>query len=361
MTSAHPTSPELSAPSTLVLGVDVADRHSFVCVLGPTGEAIREDRVATTPEAFSTYFATYAGSRVAIEIGTHAHWMAQVLTTVGCEVLIANARRVALIARSQRKSDRNDAKLIAELARVAPHLLQPVQPREDRIMEARCLLKARDALVRTRTNLVNAARGLVKPFGVRLPSCSSPTFAKKATAAVPEELRAAILPMLEVIAQLTNKIAVLDRDVEHLGKTEYPVTLRLREIAGVGPLTTLAFVLAIGDPHRFRNSRSVGAYFGLTPKMYDSGDSSPQLRITKSGDPLVRRLLVSCAHYILGHFGPPCDLRDYGLALSQRGGRNAKKRAVVAVARKLAVLLHRLWITGESYQPRRNAPLPHHN
>ena len=162
-------------------------------------------------------------------------------------------------------------------------------------------------------------------------------------------------PLLEEIGSLTARIRAFDKVIEELCAEKYPETEIVRQVTGVGPLTALAFVLAIEDPSRFARSRTVGAYFGLVPKQRDSGDQEPQLRIAKTGDEHVRRLLVGSAQYILGPFGPDCDLRRFGLALAARGGKNAKKRAAVAVARKLAVLLHRLWVTGAEYEPLRQA------
>jgi len=147
-----------------------------------------------------------------------------------------------------------------------------------------------------------------------------------------------------------------DEKMEKLGSEQYPQTKLLRQVKGVGPITALAYVLTLENPQRFAQSRDVGPYLGLVPKQEDSGDNQPQLRITKMGDMMLRRLLVGSAHYILGPFGPDTDLRRYGIRLSERGGKNAKKRAVVAVARKLAVLLHSLWVSGEVYEPLRHAP-----
>jgi len=141
-----------------------------------------------------------------------------------------------------------------------------------------------------------------------------------------------------------------DRRVEELAK-KYGHTKLLRQVKGVGALTSLAYVLTLEKPERFPKSRDVGPYVGLVPKQEDSGESQPQLGISKAGDTMVRKLLVGSAHYILGPFGPDTDLRRYGLRLCERGGKNAKKRAAVAVARKLAVLLHRLWVSGEVYEP----------
>jgi len=155
---------------------------------------------------------------------------------------------------------------------------------------------------------------------------------------------------------LSDCIKVYDERIEKLGQDKYAHTELLRQVKGVGPLTSLAYVLTLENPDRFAKSRDVGPYLGLVPKQEESGDSQPQLGISKVGDVMLRRLLVGSAHYILGPFGPDTDLRRYGLRLCERGGKNAKKRAAVAVARKLAVLLHRLWISGEVYEPLRHAP-----
>jgi transposase len=168
---------------------------------------------------------------------------------------------------------------------------------------------------------------------------------------VPAELAPALTPVLEVIADLTRRIRAAEVQLAALTAERHPVAQRLQQPAGVGPLTALAFVLLIEDPKRFRKSRDVGPYFGLVPRLDESGASSPQLRISKAGDEFGRRLLVSAAQYILGPFGPECDLRRHGLAIAQRGGKNAKKRAVIAVARKLAVLLHQLWVSEAPYDP----------
>lgn len=161
--------------------------------------------------------------------------------------------------------------------------------------------------------------------------------------------------MLDVIAVLGKEVGRYDRQVETLAATRHPETTALRQVPGVGALTALSYVLTLEDPARFPKSRAVGSYLGLRPKQRDSGESTPALRISKRGDAHLRRLLVGSAHYILGPFGPDTDLRRWGLTLAARGGTNAKKRAVVAVARKLAVLLHRLWVTGEVYEPLRLA------
>jgi transposase len=217
------------------------------------------------------------------------------------------------------------------------------------------MLRARDALVAARTEIINTTRGLVKSMGTRLPKCSSRSFAQKGEEAVAVEMREALLPLVRLAATLSADIKEYDKKIETLGQEKYGHTALLRQVKGVGPITSLAYVLTLENPQRFAKSRDVGPYLGLVPKQEDSGESQPQLGISKAGDTMVRKLLVGSAQYILGPFGPDTDLRRYGLRLCERGGKNAKKRAAVAVARKLAVLLHRLWVSGEVYEPLHNA------
>jgi transposase len=277
--------------------------------------------------------------------------VSRLLARQGHEVIVANPRRVRLIAESDAKSDQFDAELLARLGRLDPALLSPIVHRGEEAQRHLVLLRARDGLVRARTQLINQVRGFAKSLGSRLPSSSSESFPKRVRSAVSEDLFPGLQTMLGMIEQLTGEIGRMDREVGHLCKERYPETEMLRQVKGVGPITALCFMLTLEDPNRFHRSRSVGAYLGLRPRRRNSGEQRPQLRITKSGDEFLRRLLVSAAHYILGPFGPDTELRRFGLRLAERGGKAAKKRAVVAVARRLAVLLHRLWLTGEEYQP----------
>jgi transposase len=164
-------------------------------------------------------------------------------------------------------------------------------------------------------------------------------------------LRPALEPLLETIASMTERIREYDRELQTLASELYPETKLLQQVHGVGTLTALAFVLTLEDPSRFATSRVVGAYLGLVPGKDQSGERDPQKGISKRGNGLLRKLLVGSAHRILGPFGEDSDLRRHGLKIAERGGKNAKKRAVVAVARKLSVLLHRLWVGGEVYEP----------
>lgn len=335
------------------IGLDLGDKMSQACAIDAAGKVGKEEAVGTTPEALTRFFSCYPRARVALEVGTHSPWIARLLEELGLEVIVANPRKVRLIGENHRKNDRMDAELLTRLARVDPRLLFPIRHRGADAQADLTLLRARDALVRNRTSLINHVRGSVKSLGARLPSCSSPSFARRAAAHLPTPLHPALAPLLEEIARLTALIRGYDRMIEQLCAERYPETARLREVQGVGPITALAFVLTLEDPARFSRSRKVGAYLGLVSRQRDSSTSRPQLRISKAGDAYLRRLLVSCAQYILGHFGQDCYLRRYGEAIANRGGKNAKKRAVVAVARKLAVLLHQLWQNGQPYEPSR--------
>jgi transposase len=269
--------------------------------------------------------------------------------------LVANARKLRLIYANKRKTDEMDAEKLARLARLDPKLLYPLKHRGEESQAHMAIIRSREALVGCRTQLVNHVRGAVKSFGARLPKCPARSFHNKAAEHIPEVLRPALGPILEQIGSLTERIREYDRKLEEISKVSYPETDLLRQVEGIGPLTALTFVLTLEDPHRFERSRSVGAYLGLVPAQDQSGDRNPQKRISKEGDEMLRKLLVGSAHYILGPFGSDSDLRRHGEKIASRGAKNAKKRAAVAVARKLSVLLHRLWVSGEVYEPLYNA------
>ena len=322
---------------------------------------MEESRLPTSESALRRKFSTMGHSRVAMEVGTHSPWVSRLLTELGHEVIVADARKLRLIYRNPRKNDRIDAEYLARLARLDPQLLSPVRHRSPEAQADLALIRSRDALVRARTMLINHMRGMAKSFGERLPACSADSFHHKVCEAMPQALQPAFKPLLDTIGEMTDRIRAYHRQIEDLCRSRYPQTKELRQVDGVGALTSLAYILSLEDPARFRKSRELGPFLGMVPRQYQSGGADPQLRITtpsrcpcgKTGDAYLRRLLVGSAQYILGPFGPDCDLRRWGLRLAERGGTNAKKRAVVGVARKLAVLLHRLWLTREDYQPLR--------
>jgi transposase len=338
----------------LTVGVDLGDQGSHYCILGLEGETLAEGQLRTTQEDLATFFQGLNAARV-VEVGTHTAWVQEVISGCGHEVLVANPRLMDGSKRRKRKNDRIDGNKLARLGRVDPESLYPIQHRSREVRQDLGMLRARDAWVAGRTEIINTTRGLVKSMGRRLPKCSSRSFAQKGEEAVAVEMREALLPLVRLAATLSADIKEYDKKIEALGQEKYGHTALLRQVKGVGPITALAYVLTLENPQRFAKSRDVGPYLGLVPKQEDSGESQPQLGISKAGDTMVRKLLVGSAQYILGPFGPDTDLRRYGLRLCERGGKNAKKRAAVAVARKLAVLLHRLWVSGEVYEPLHHA------
>ncbi len=335
----------------VVMGIDLGDRFSQYAVIDGKGVIIEEGRVPTVSEGFTKLLGARQPMRVVIETGTPSPWVSRLVASFGHEVVVANSRKVKLISQSKNKRDRVDARMLARLGRADVELLSPVRHRSELTQRRRAWLLARDAAVQARTQLINHTRGIVKSLGQRLPSCSAESFVKKAVPSIPQTLQAALSPLVPVIEALTNAIRQYDQQLAALSREHYPITERLQQVAGVGPITALAYVLTLEDPGRFRGSRSVGAYLGLVPGTHESGEQVPQMHITKQGDVMMRRLLVNAAQYILGAFGPDCDLRRHGLRIAERGGKIAKKRAVVAVARKLAVLLHKLWTDQVDYDP----------
>lgn len=342
----------------MIIGMDLGDKSSRYCVLKADGEVLSEGRVATSKKAMVEKFSKMRGSRVAMEVGTHSPWLSRLLSGLGMEVIVANARQVQLISASSRKNDRVDAQTLARLARVDPKLLRPIRHRSEAAQRDLMKIRMRAALVEARTSLINTARGLTKAMGERLPKCDADAMGVEQLKEMPAEWNTCLEPLMKPIEKLTEQIQELDGELEQIARSRYPETELLRQVSGVGTLIALTFVLTVEDRERFQKSRDVGCYVGLRPRQSDSGERQPQLRISKEGDPYLRKLLVQGAHCILGRRGPDTDLKRWGLKLAERGGKNAKKRALVGVARKLAVLLHSLWVTGEVYEPLRHSQAP---
>jgi transposase len=335
----------------ITVGMDMGDKSHRICVLDEAGSVMRTEEVANTQRALAKCFGALPPCVVAIEAGTHSPWVSRLLTGLGHEVLVGNPRKLRAIWDTVRKTDERDAEMLARIARFDRKLLCPVHHRGQEAQEHLAVIKARDQLVRVRAQLIAHVRATVKATGHRVASCSADAFHHRAAAGLPAGLHAAINGLLETIGGLTQSVHRYDKDIQALNDDRYPETAKLRAVKGVGPITSLAYVLTLEEAGRFDKSRSVGPFLGLTPRCDKSGQIDKQLRISKTGDEYLRRLLVGSAQYILGPFAPDCQLRRFGHKLARRGGKNAKRRAVVAVARKLAVLLHSLWSTGQPYDP----------
>jgi len=339
----------------LTIGLDLGDRNSWYCVLDERGQIQLEQRVGTNAKGLREVFGAMPRSRIALEIGTHSPWISRMLSDLGHEVIVANARKVRLIGESRKKDDRMDAQTLARLARIDPQLLSPVKHRSAKAQADLTLIRARAGLVRARTALVNTARGLAKSYGERLRGCNVRNMNAEKAEGLSPELQRALEPLLACIESVSEQIREYNERIEDLAQASYPRTALLKQVKGVGTLIALTYMLTLEDPHRFQKSRDVGCYLGLQPGRRNSGKSEPQLHISKEGDPYLRTLLVQGAQHILGPFGIDCDLRRWGLKLAERGGKSGKKRAIVATARKLAVLLHHLWLSGEAYEPLHNS------
>lgn len=340
--------------TTETIGCDLGDRYSHLCVLDISGQVTERARVKTSQSGFRKWFAGRASSTVIIEVGTHSRWVETQLQKLGHEVIVANAREVRLIYHGKRKNDRLDAEKLARLGRMDRKLLCPIQHRTEVTQTALTVLRCRDQLVETRTGMVNHVRGVSKSFGLRIKKGDICSFCRRARQSLSEKNLLVVLePILSCIEEVSKRIKQYEIEITKMANNSRAAQAIL-PIHGVGELTAMAFILTLENPSRFEKSRDVGAYLGLVPRERQTGNSDPELRISKAGDGFVRKLLVNCAQYILGPFGRDSDLRRYGIRLMGRGGKNDKKKAVIAVARKLAVLMHRLWVTGEVYEPLRN-------
>ena len=333
----------------ITIGLDLGDRRHRFCVIDGEGKVVEEGTLVNSRECLSELSGHYPGALIVMEAGCHSPWISRHLKEAGCEVVVSNPRKSRAIYQHERKSDRRDALMLARIARMDRALLYPVRHGSEQAQEDLLRIKLRDSLVRARVGLINAVRFTLKSLGYTVTNPSTERFHKVIEGQIPESVKNVIAPSVQAIAELSLRIKLLDREIMTLVRN-YPETAWLQQIPGVGPITALYFILKIGDPARFERGRDVGAFLGLCPRRDQSGENDPQLRISKRGDIYLRRLLVSAAQYILGPFGPPSALREYGLALAAGGAARAKKRAVVAVARKLSVLLLTLWKNQSAYQ-----------
>jgi len=336
-----------------VIGLDLGDKQNVAVVFDEDGTESKAVKISNTKVAMGKYFSKHAGAVVVMEAGTHSGWISRLLEGMGHDVWVGNPRRLRAIWDASDKSDERDARVLGLMYRLEPRLLHRIHHRGETAQCDLAMIKSRQILVDTRTKLVNHVRFVVKGMGQRISSCSAASFHKRAVSEIPESLKDALIPVVDQIAQITETIKGFDKSIDRLAAERYPETGLLIQVDGVGSLTALAFVLTIENAGRFEKSRDVGAYLGLTPKRDQSGETDKQLSITKQGNKYLRKLLIGSSQYIMGPFGKDCDLQRHGMRIASRGGKNAKRRAVVAVARKLSVLLHSLWANQSVYEPLR--------
>ena len=339
------------------VGIDLGDKKSRVCILDEGGQVVLQEWVVTTPEAFFKRFHGETKMDLAMEVGAHSRWASDLLRRCGHRVVVADPRQIGLITKSNAKSDKRDARTLAQLLRADARLLSPIEHRAENLQMDLTVIRTRDNLIETRTRLVTSVRGVVKATGGRLPRGETSSFPQQVGDLIPEPLRPAVGPVLEVIDRWNEAVYEYDCLLEHWAETRYEESRRLIQVKGVGTLTALTFLLTVGDKERFSRTRDIGAFVGLRPRLGQSGDNEPELRITKAGDGLLRKTLVECAQYMVGPFGQDSDLRRWGLKMiaAGNGSKRARQRAAVGVARRLAVLLMSLWKSGQSYDPLRHS------
>lgn len=340
----------------LTIGIDVGDQRSHSCVVDASRTVLEEFSFATA-ELERCRKLRREPCQIILEVGPHSRWMQKSLERLGHTVRVVDARKIQLISRSNTKTDKRDARTLAQLGAGVPELLGDIKHRSEQAQADLTVLLTRDHFIQLRTATINRVRGVLKSTGVKVPRMSTKVFHARVDKLVPARLQSGVLPLLEELKTLHQRIRALDKEIGSIAE-RYPAVAKLIAVQGVGTLTALAFVLSLDDPSRFRKSRDVGPFIGLTPRKRASGEADPQLSITRSGNPYLRRILVQAAHYILGPFGPDCLLRCHGMRIHASGGKHAKKRAAVAVARKLAVVLHRLWMSETPYDPWHGAQAP---
>lgn len=336
------------------VAIDVHDQYSQICVMNQDREVLVEAKVRTTRAALTEFFCNRARSRVIFETGPHALWIGELMTELGHEPVSCHPRRVRLIAESRNKNDRVDAEFLVRLSWSDLELIKPIQQRSRQTLEQRSVIRTRAALVETRKQLRTMLRGMVKPFGVRLPSSKVRALAAAAEAPLPAQVALSVDAILQTVGTIGEQIRRLDEQIEQTIAV-HPVATRLQTIPGVGPLVSAAFIYAIEDPARFA-ARDVGPYLGLTPPNRSSAGKKlrPKER-ARPGDPYVRALLVQAAWTLLNSRSES-ELAQWGRRLLERIG---PKKTAIAVARKLATVMHHLWLHSEDFcpHPKPNRPI----
>lgn len=330
------------------VGLDVSLRQTAVCVVDQAGKIMREGMIDSDPDAICNFIRTAAANlaRIGLETGATSTWLWTELKKRGLPVVCIDARHAKAALKMQiNKSDRNDAAGIARIMQTGWY--KEVRVKDLDSHAVRALLASRALLVELKRDLENQIRGLLKNFGLVIGRAKMSTFTTRATKLIDgrPELAAAIEPLLKARDALAGQIEGLDRKVLRLARSE-PQVRRFMTVPGVGPITALCYLATIDDPARFKKSRSVGAYVGLTTRRYASGETDRTGRISKCGDGMLRSYLYEAANVLLTRVTKWSALKAWGMRIAKRRSMN---KARVAVARKLAVILHKMWIDGTEF------------
>jgi transposase len=331
------------------VGLDVSLKLTAICVVDQTGTVMREGVVVSDPETIAEFVTSNAPSvvRIGLETGPTATWLWTELKQLGLPVICIDARHAKAVLKMQiNKSDRNDAAGIARIMQTG--WFKEVRVKDLDSHSVRALLASRAVLVKIKRDLENQVRGLLKNLGLVIGRAKLNVFAKRAEELIEgrPELMAAVRPLLDARNAIEQQVDDLDRKVMRLARNNAQVR-RFMTAPGVGPITALCFLATIDDPTRFKRSRSVGAYVGLTTRRYASGEIDWTGRISKCGDAMLRSYLYEAANVLLTRVAKWSTLKAWGIRLAKRSGL---RKAKVAVARKLAVILHRMWIEGTEFK-----------
>jgi transposase len=333
----------------IFVGLDISQRFTHLCAVDQEGSRIWQGKCLSTPEEISETIRSKipGATTIGMESGTLSVWLWHALRDMGMPVVCLHAKHVARFLELRlNKTDKNDARGIAEYLQKGNCLVVNVKTLE--CYRLRAIMGMRAQLVGIRTDLKNQIRGVLKTYGLVVSHSEEKGFDAKLRATTKgfPDLRKVIEPLLQVLESVQKQTLSLDKMVEDFARND-KVCSHLMTIPGIGAVTALAYTSAVDDPKRFRKSRSVGAYLGLTSRRYQSGEVDREGRISKWGDRLVRSYLFEAASALLTRTKSFCSLKSWGLRVAKRSGMN---KARVAVARKLAVIMHQMWTTGEEFR-----------
>ena len=341
------------------IGLDVSQRQTAICIVDSSGKLIAEGKVLTLPSDIHGWIKGHVDIdkviNAGLEAGAMSNWLGTELKQLGLPIICLETFQAHRFLETHRnKTDKNDARGLAQLVRLGEAFIKPVKIRSQASQEARALLALRQHAVKQKVDLENTIGGILKIFGLTIQRghVGKNTFRQRVIEKLCEadarglKLRETVSPTLTLHEELQRQVAVLSRQVNALTKAD-PVCRRLMTVPGVGPIVALSFVTAVDDPARFSKGEDVGAYFGLTPRQYQSGETDMQKGTSKRGDVMTRTHLVQAATVLLSRGNKWCALRAWGIKIAKRRGLF---KARIAVARKLAIVLHRIWISGEVFR-----------
>jgi len=326
------------------VGLDVSMKETFICIVDETGKIFHQGKSKTDPDLIAEYLKKLQLSldKVGIESGSLSHWLVEELRQLEIPALCIDARKMATVLAIQiNKTDKNDARGIADAMRC--NLYREVTQKSQNAIELGTLLGSRRLVVQQKVQLTNAVRGFLKTYGLRLGPCGDKTFCQKVKEKLSDKYalaRKGIEGLLNCFEKICKELKKLILEVEELARKDEDVK-RLMTIPGVGAITAVSYKMEIDDPRRFKNSRAVGAYLGMSPKQYSSGETKRQGRISKCGSSEVRFLLNEAATVLLTRSQRWSKLKAWGLKIHRKHGF---KKAAMAVGRKLAVIMHRVLI-----------------